>query len=145
MKLLQEINQFYYKMSLYELQLLNNDAFLQGISYHTLLYINVISLTPECTVSAIAKSLNITKSAVTLKINELEKQGIIYKKQSINDKRVFYVCLQEQAQKALQLYDDTFLKAETTLKQTFSEEEIKTFVKVLHTMAQLNLDVINHA
>ena len=143
-QLLQEINQFYYKMSLYELKLLNNDAFLQGISYHTLLYINVISLTTDCTVSKIAQCLNITKSAVTLKINELEKQGIIYKQQSEKDKRIFYVCLQEKAQNALDLYDQFFLKAEEKLKQQYSKEEINTFVNVLQSMAQLNLEAIDY-
>ncbi len=144
MKLLQEIQHFYYKMSLYELKLLNSDDFLNGVSYHTLLYINVISVMENCTVSEIAKALNITKSAVTLKINELEKQGIVYKKQSEQDKRIFYVCLQKKAKHAMKLYDDIFLKAETKLKQQYSEEEMKLFVNILLDMAQMNLEVINN-
>lgn len=80
MDLVKEINDFYYHMALYELQVMNGNDYYNGLSYNSLLYINVMEQMEECTVSKMADVLKITKSAVTLKINELVKQGVVVKK-----------------------------------------------------------------
>ncbi|MCA5960202.1 MarR family transcriptional regulator [Blautia sp. RD014234] len=79
MDLVKEINDFYYHMALYELQVMNGNDYYNGLSYNSLLYINVMEQMEECTVSKMADVLKITKSAVTLKINELVKQGVVVK------------------------------------------------------------------
>lgn len=79
MGIVKEINNFYYHMALYELQVMNGNDYYNGLSYNSLLYINVIEQMKECTVSKMAAVLKITKSAVILKINELVKQGVVVK------------------------------------------------------------------
>ena len=91
MDLVKEINDFYYHMALYELQVMNGNDYYNGLSYNSLLYNNVMEQMEECTVSKMADVLKITKSAVTLKINELVKQGVVVKKQSEKDKRVYFL------------------------------------------------------
>ena len=48
----------------------------------------------ECTVSTLANTLHITKSAVTIKVNELERLGMVTKTRSETDRRVIQLdCL----------------------------------------------------
>ena len=42
MDLVKEINDFYYHMALYELQVMNGNDYYNGLSYNSLLYINVM-------------------------------------------------------------------------------------------------------
>ena len=108
MKLIDEVNHFYYKMSLYELKIMNEGDFYNGLSYNSMLYLNVIFQTKECTVSKLAESLNITKSAVTLKINELLKDNVVVKEQSQQDKRVFFIKLSPNIEKTFSIYSKSF-------------------------------------
>lgn len=93
MTITDKMNSFYYHMSLYELQMMNGSDYFNGLSYNSLLYINVIEQLEDCTVSKLAQALHITKSAVTIKINELVRQKLVLKEQSSMDKRVYYLRL----------------------------------------------------
>lgn len=93
MTITDKMNSFYYHMSLYELQMMNGSDYFNGLSYNSLLYINVIEQLEDCTVSKLAQALHITKSAVTIKINELVRQKLVLKEQSSMDKRVYYLKL----------------------------------------------------
>lgn len=42
MTITDKMNSFYYHMSLYELQMMNGSDYFNGLSYNSLLYINVI-------------------------------------------------------------------------------------------------------
>ena len=108
MDLVKEINDFYYHMALYELQVMNGNDYYNGLSYNSLLYINVMEQMEECTVSKMADVLKITKSAVTLKINELVKQGVVVKKQSEKDKRVYFLELSPHLEQIVGVYDQVY-------------------------------------
>lgn len=138
MKLVDEINNFYYKMSLYELKIMNEGDFYNGLSYNSILYLNVISQTKECTVSKLAETLNITKSAVTLKVNELLKDNVVIKEQSQQDKRVFYIKLSPEIEKTFSIYSKIFEKIENQFIHKYNDEELKTFSKILNDI--LNYD-----
>lgn len=135
MKLVNEINYFYYKMALYELQIMNDKDYYNGLSYNSMLYINVIAQQEDCTVSRLSEALHVTKPAVTLKINELVKAGAVHKVQSEDDKRVFYVRLSEKMEKTLDIYDDIFEKIEQDLRGNYTEEQLRQFNEVLHTIS----------
>lgn len=135
MSITNEINDFYYHMSLFELQAFHEGELFKGLSYNSILYLNVIDLTTDCTISKLAKLLNITKSAVTLKINELEKQGVITKTQSSKDKRVYYLTISPDMKHTFSLYDKAIAQIEETLKKKYSKEELQTFEKIMHTIS----------
>lgn len=135
MGIVKEINNFYYHMALYELQVMNGNDYYNGLSYNSLLYINVIEQMKECTVSKMADVLKITKSAVTLKINELVKQGVVVKKQSEKDKRVYYLELSPHITQVLRVYDQVFYKIERELKGKYSQEQLELFGDVLKTIS----------
>lgn len=138
MNISNEMNDFYYHMSLFELQAFREGELFKGLSYNSILYLNVIDLTKDCTVSKLAELLNITKSAVTLKINELEKQGVIIKTQSEKDKRVYYLSASPDMKRTFSLYDKAAVKIEKELKKTYSKEELQTFEKIMHTISNYN-------
>ena len=108
MSIVEEINEFYYRMAIYELEMMNGTDYYHGLSYNSLLYLNIIDQMEACTVSKIAEILHITKSAVTVKVNELVKQGLVVKEQSTEDKRVFYLRLNEDMDKIMKNYDHIF-------------------------------------
>lgn len=130
-----EMNYFYYKMSMHELQMMNDQDTYHGLSYNSLLYINIISLMENCTVSKLAESLHVTKSAVTLKLKELEKAHAIQKVQSEDDKRVFYVRLTPEMEKTIGIYDEVFMKIEKKLHETYTKEQLELFAHILHDIS----------
>lgn len=138
MGITEKMNGFYYHMSLYELQLMNGSDYFNGLSYNSLLYINVIEQTKNCTVSRLAEMLHITKSAVTIKINELVRQKIVVKEQSTFDKRVFYLKLSPETDELMKNYDRIFQKAEAELRHKYTEEQLDLFGDILDTISGYN-------
>ena len=126
MGIVKEINNFYYHMALYELQVMNGNDYYNGLSYNSLLYINVIEQMKECTVS---------KMADVLKITKLVKQGVVVKKQSEKDKRVYYLELSPHITQVLGVYDQVFYKIERELKGKYSQEQLELFGDVLKTIS----------
>lgn len=138
MGITEKMNSFYYHMSLYELQLMNGSDYFNGLSYNSLLYINVIEQTENCTVSRLAEMLHITKSAVTIKINELVRQNIVEKEQSALDKRVYYLKLSPETGELMKNYDRIFQKAEAELRSKYTEEQLDLFGDILETISGYN-------
>ena len=137
MSIVEEINEFYYRMAIYELEMMNGTDYYHGLSYNSLLYLNIIDQMEACTVSKIAEILHITKSAVTVKVNELVKQGLVVKEQSTEDKRVFYLRLNEDMDKIMKNYDHIFAKIEERLKEKYRDEELETFGKILQEICKM--------
>lgn len=138
MDLVKGINDFYYRMALCELRMMNGGDSFEGLSYNSILYVNVIALTEQCTASKLAEALGITKSAVTLKVNELARQGVIVRTQSEEDKRVYYLSLSPAMEKACGLYDEVFGEINVKLKEHYSEEELNLFGKILSTISEFD-------
>lgn len=135
MKLTSKVNDFYYHMSLYELQVMNGDDYFNGLSYNSLLYINVIEQMKDCTASKIAEALGITRSAVTIKLNELERQGAIVKEKSETDRRVTYIRLSPGMADTCSIYDQIFEKIEEDLCTRYTTEELELFMKILQDIS----------
>ncbi|MBS7578344.1 MULTISPECIES: MarR family transcriptional regulator [unclassified Enterococcus] len=126
------VNKLYYRIILNELRLMNNSANFPNISYNTLLYLDIISLTENCTVSQLAEVLHIAKSSVTLKINELMRQGLVEKTQSKTDKRVKYLTVSSQIYKEYQYFDLATQRAIQAMAQEFSKNELALLDKMLN-------------
>lgn len=138
MKIINEMNHFYYKMALYELQMMNNKDYYNGLSYNSMLYINVIAQMENCTLSQLSEVLHVTKSAITIKINELVKAGAVEKIQSVDDKRVFYVRLSSTMKDAIGIYDEVFTKIEQDINQKYTNQQLELFNDILNTISSYN-------
>lgn len=125
------INQFYYDLTISELKNMSNTHLYSKITYNSLLYLDIIAYTENCTASMIADMLNISKSAVTIKLNELLEQGLILKTPSKEDKRISYITVIESAKEQYKIYDYQINSAIIELKKVYPKEDIEKFCEML--------------
>ena len=98
MKLRKALDTFYYSTALCDLRLMNRQFVDETITYNSLLYLELIfSMNGTCTASQIADLLHVSRPAVTLKINELIRQGLVTKSADPNDRRKNYLSVNEEA------------------------------------------------
>lgn len=133
MDLKKMVNRFYLDMVINELQLANYNHY-QHVTYNSLLYLDIIAYKEKCTVSYIAEVLHVAKSAVTLKIKELEKLGLVVKKQSQQDKRVYYLYVNEKLLEEYKAYDRVLYAALDEIQVKYSKEDIENLCDMLGTI-----------
>lgn len=132
MDLQETLNRYFYNQTINELRLMNESASDLTISYNSLLYLDIISCMPQCTVSALASALHVSKSAVTMKIGELAAQGLIVKTQSSEDKRIFHLTLSPEAGEIYKFYDAALYRAVQKAQSTYTPAELDTFCRILN-------------
>ena len=135
MKFLDTINHFYYQMSLRELRMTKDAGSYKELTNNSMVYLDVISQTEQCTVSKLADALGITKSAVTMKVNELVKRGFLVKTQSATDKRVFYLTLHPEMQDIYDRFDNIFTSIGRKMERKYTPEELSLFCRMLSDVA----------
>ncbi|REK76879.1 MarR family winged helix-turn-helix transcriptional regulator [Paenibacillus paeoniae] len=140
MKLLDELHRFYYDMTLSELRSMNDNSTYPNITYNSLLYLDLISYKEDCTVSYLADALHISKSAVTIKVNELIKQGFLTKTQSEKDRRVYYLSITPEVEAEYKQHDKRVLHAAKALEQNYSEAELSLFQRMLEQTRKCYLE-----
>jgi len=127
---------FFKVLDIHDLKATRHSSYYDNLSFNTSKYLNVISFSDRNTVSDIAQALGITKSAVTIKMNELEKQGLIKRVQSKDDKRIFYIsltdCVNNEWKKSDIIFDAMF---EQTSKN-FNQKDLDTFNDIVDFMAK---------
>lgn len=64
-----------------------------NLTFNDILYLNMIRYIPDCTASKIADAAHVAKSSVTVKINSLCDRGLVVRKRSEDDGRVWYLGL----------------------------------------------------
>lgn len=131
MDFVEAFNRFYYAMSLKELRMMKDDGLCGGLTYNSLLYLNVVACTPQCTVSKLAARLQLTKPAVTIKVGELVRQGYLTKTQSDTDRRVHYLALSGDAAALFARYDALAGDVADQLRQIYSADEMALFCRML--------------
>ena len=139
MNLRKELDRFYYSTALCDLRLMNENFVDKNISYNSLLYMEIIfSLNGKCTSSKLAELLNVSKPAVTLKVNELINQGFVTKTQDPFDKRKWYLSVDEKNVPKYKFYKAQDNMVIRSIKEKFSEEDIDKFCKMLRIMSDTN-------
>lgn len=63
------------------------------LTYKEMMYLYLIDLTEDCTVSKLADMINVSLPAVTKRINSLEERGLVQRTRSEGDGRVKTVTL----------------------------------------------------
>ena len=137
MNLRDSLNRYYYDTTVSDLRQLSRTGGGE-LSYNSIMYLDVISYQNAqglCTVSSLAETLHISKSAVTIKINDLAKMGMVVKRRSETDRRVVHIDVSEEVNKALRAYDRPFERAARLVEATFSEEQIRIFCFILDTFS----------
>lgn len=144
MKLIQALDEFYYDLILENLKAMNKDKVYGNLTYNSLLYVELILYTENCTASYLADKLNIARSAVTLKVNDLVSKGIVYKIPSKTDKRVSYLKVSPEVAEEYRQLDIPLNKAAEQIESEFTKEEINIFIKMLHVIKKQYREDQNH-
>lgn len=108
------------------------------ISYSDILYLFIINHKEKTTVSELSERMSVSRPAVTQKINDLERLGLIEKIQSETDKRYFYISITDKVKKSSQSTKTD--KVLDVVKEKYSDEEITVFTDILNTMADYILE-----
>ncbi len=133
MDLRDSLNRYYYDTTVSDLRQLKRTGG-GNLSYNSIMYLDVISYQHAqglCTVSTLADTLHITKSAATIKINELERLGLVSKTRSERDRRVVHLDVTPVVSQSLRAYDRPFERAAQVVEASFSQEQIETFCTIL--------------
>lgn len=134
MEVFDALNRLYHDMTLHELRLMNANKVYPNITHNSLLYLDLISYKENCTVSYLAEILGVSKPAVTIKVNELIKQGFVIKKQSEKDKRVFYLSISPAVEKEYRQYDKRLMRMSQILTEQYREDEIALFKQMIELL-----------
>lgn len=105
--------------------------FPSDINYNSLSYLDLIRSYPNTTISALSELLGVSKSAVTMKIAELEKKGYVIKRISSEDKRIKYL---EISKGLSEIYDRFEILDEDIygeLEAMYTKAELDSFCKIL--------------
>jgi DNA-binding MarR family transcriptional regulator len=130
-----DMNYFYYRSSIGELRALHGGDYSPGLSYHSMLYLNIIAGMEACTVSKLAEVLQITRSAVTIKINEMVKRGFVEKQQSGEDGRVWLIRLTPRLRDIYAMFDRLSTKTEDALRARHDDGDMALFGQMLREVA----------
>ncbi|MEG0830176.1 MAG: MarR family transcriptional regulator [Anaerovoracaceae bacterium] len=144
MNLQESLNSFYYSAALSDLRFMNQHIQDKNITYNSLLYLELIfSMNGKCTASQIADLLYISKPAVTLKINELIKQGFVIKTINPDDHRQNFLFVNEDMMPKYKFYRQQDSLAIEGIKNKYSKEEIEKFCEMLGIVTEVNFkDII---
>lgn len=94
------------------------------MSYLDCIYLDMIHLNRDCTPSAISDRLGIARSAVTVRLNRLEDEGLVTRTRSESDKRSTVLGLTEKAMEWYRPFYETLDRFDRILKGSFTEEEM---------------------
>ena len=86
-----------------------------------------------------ADLLHVARPAVTQKLNQLEKDGYILKKQNPADKREYFLYYQPENLNRLtdSVYTQMQQKIENTLSQHYTKEELDKFSEILSFIGEI--------
>ncbi|MCD8350336.1 MAG: MarR family transcriptional regulator [Planctomycetaceae bacterium] len=147
MTLLKAVNDYYYATVMNELRRAGRGGIMTKMSYNNLLYLDLIEMTPDCTVSKLAEILRVSKSAVTIRVGELLKLGLVTKEKSPEDGRVHYLRLNSEAVEDYRAYDNWLAGAMAAVEKSFTPGEVETFCTVLDAIRRAFIEgstEVNH-
>lgn len=138
MRLRRSFFNLYHSISTMEYRM--NSRHSGDLSYRDILYINMIMFMDDCTVSKLAKIMNITKPAVTVRINHLIEEGVIIKQKSKSDKRVNILIVSPMIYSMYGSEDKTINHALNKIREEYTSEEIAKFVEMLDSLSHNLVD-----
>lgn len=143
MELRKALDSFYYSTALCDLRLMNRQFIDENITYNSLLYLELIyAMDGRLTASKIAEMLCVSKPAVTLKINELIRQGLVVKTPDPKDRRQNLLSINEEAVPNYKIYKKQDSLAVKKIAEMFSEEDIEKFCQMLNVLSDMNFSVL---
>ena len=144
MELRKALDAFYYSTALCDLRLMNQKFVDENISYNSLLYLELIfSMDGDCTASKIAELLHVSNPAVTLKVNELIRQGLVTKTVDSRDKRRNLLSVNEEVIPQYKIYRRQDNEVIRRITDHYTPEEIRKFCEMLNIISDINFEELD--
>ena len=105
----------------------------------------IYTMNGTCTASKLAELLHVSKPGVTLKLNELMRQGLITKTPDSHDKRKNYLSVNDEAIPQYKVFRRQDNEAIQRITERFTPEEIGKFCEMLDIISEINFEEINGA
>ena len=105
------------------------------LTYKEMMYLYLIDMTPDCTVSKLADMINVSLPAVTKRINSLEERGLVQRTRSEGDGRVKTVTLSERGAALSKRMDDLFYPILDRFAERFPQEDVARFCMMLDMLS----------
>ena len=128
MDLRQRMERLFVDRTVSELQLANSDTN-QIVTNNSQHYIDKIAYTPDCTAGYLAETLHVAPSAITSKVRELERLGLVTR--SERDKRVYYLHINEQLRAEYRAYDQILYGALDELEARYTPQQVDLLCEML--------------
>ncbi len=142
----QTLDNYTYTLAVEELKIRNNnERDPLSLSKNSLYYVQIIYFNPGCTITQISELIGVSKSAVTMKIAKLEKDGLIYKEPSKHDKRINYIYCSEALKADFKQLDAIKHNIYQKIYENHSPEEISTFCNILDEISASILHINSRA
>ena len=106
------------------------------LTYKEMMYLYLIDMTPDCTVSKLAETIGVSLPAVTKRINSLEERGFVTRTRSEGDGRVKTIGLSDKGRGIARRMDDVFYPVLDRVVSRFSEAEVSAFCRVLDALSE---------
>ena len=104
------------------------------------LYILGLAIGANKTTSDLAKDLNLTKSAISQAICGLMIKRLVARRQSIEDKKMFYIVPTPMAEKLTNEILSACRKKHEKIEEIMGKENLKDFVELLNKFNQCAID-----
>ena len=130
MDLRQRMERLFVDRTVSELQLANSDTY-QSVTYNSLLYLDLIAYTPDCTAGYLAETRHVAPSAITSKVRELERLGLVTRTRSERDKWVYYLHINEQLRAEYRAYDQILYGALDELEARYTPQQVDLLCEML--------------
>jgi len=115
-----------------EFNLIRDSEYGEKLSYINILHLYIISHTEKITASQLADKLKMSRPAITQKVNDLEKLGMVNRTQSAEDKRVFYISISDELKELLK--ESKMATVLDAVDENFPEEKKAVFAEVMDFM-----------
>lgn len=135
MRLAQELNTLYYRLLFCELETINRDPSQPRINYISLLYLNFINYQENCTATQLARGLNVSNGAVTLKIEELVRQGLVERERYDGDRRMYHLHLTQKGKERYLPFKSVLESFSVQIAKHFSAQDIDVFCRIARTIS----------
>lgn len=107
------------------------------LSYKDMLYLDIIQLTPDCTVTMMAEMLGVSLPAVTQRVNILEEKGFVTRVRRIGDARFKTLQLSDRARAIMEDEETAIVAILGRMEESFTAEEVATFCRMLDCVSDL--------
>lgn len=133
-----ELSRFLNAVEMDHYRTIREGALGDDLAYSDILQICMINMKENLTIGELGQWMNLSKPAITQKVNDLVKRGIVKKIPSPTDKRAVFLALSQEFQQSCT--HSKVMHLEKELESHFSLEEQELFHKMLGHLSDYLLE-----